>query len=229
MGVVPPIDGYLQRLRNLCDQNDSLLIFDEVITGFRLALGGAQELFGVKADITCLGKIIGGGLPAAALGGRADIMDMLAPVGPVYQAGTLSGNPLATAAANATLDILDTRCWMLDSQRVSSYEYLESRAALLEAGLADAAKEGGIAVTINRVGSIMSCFFTGKPVQNFADVQSTDIKAWKKFFARMLKQGIYLAPSAYEAMFVSLAHSKADIEKTIEAAKNSFQKIKDEK
>ncbi|MCH7556771.1 MAG: glutamate-1-semialdehyde 2,1-aminomutase [Planctomycetes bacterium] len=229
MGVVPPIDGYLQAMRNLCDQNDSLLIFDEVITGFRLALGGAQELFGVKADITCLGKIIGGGLPAAALGGRADIMDMLAPLGPVYQAGTLSGNPLATAAANATLDILDTRCWMLDSRRVSSYEYLESRTALLEAGLADAAKEADIAVTINRLGSIMSCFFTGKPVQNFADVQSTDIKRFKKFFARMLEQGIYLAPSAYEAMFVSLAHSKADIEKTIEAAKNSFQRIKDEK
>jgi len=229
MGVVPPIDGYLQAMRNLCDQNDSLLIFDEVITGFRLALGGAQELFGVKADITCLGKIIGGGLPAAAIGGRADIMDMLAPLGPVYQAGTLSGNPLAAAAANATLDILDTRCWMLDSRRVSSYEYLESRTALLEAGLADAAKEADIAVTINRLGSIMSCFFTGKPVQNFADVQSTDIKRFKKFFARMLEQGIYLAPSAYEAMFVSLAHSKADIEKTIEAAKNSFQKIKDEK
>ncbi len=229
MGVVPPIDGYLQAMRNLCDQNDSLLIFDEVITGFRLALGGAQELFGVKADITCLGKIIGGGLPAAALGGRADIMDMLAPLGPVYQAGTLSGNPLAAAAANATLDILDTRCWMLDSRRVSSYEYLESRTALLEAGLADAAKEADIAVTINRLGSIMSCFFTGKPVQNFDDVRSTDIKRFKKFFARMLEQGIYLAPSAYEAMFVSLAHSKSDIEKTIKAAKESFQKIKDDK
>jgi len=229
MGVVPPIDGYLQTLRNLCDQNDSLLIFDEVITGFRIAFGGAQQIFGVKADITCLGKIIGGGLPAAALGGRADIMDMLAPLGPVYQAGTLSGNPLATAAANATLDVLDNRFWMLDSRRVSSYEYLESRAALLEAGLANAAKDAGIAVRINRVGSIMSCFFTDRPVWNFADVQSTDIKRFKKFFALMLEKGIYLAPSAYEAMFVSLAHSKADIEKTIKAAKNSFQKIKDEK
>ncbi len=220
MGVVPPIDGYLQTLRNLCDQNDSLLIFDEVITGFRLALGGAQQLFGIKADITCLGKIIGGGLPVGALGGRADIMDMLAPLGPVYQAGTLSGNPLATAAANATLDIL--------GQKVT-YERLESSAALLEAGLANAAKEAGIAVTLNRLGSIMSCFFTDKKVQNFTDVQSTDIKRFKKFFALMLEQGIYLAPSAYEAMFVSLAHSKADIEKTIEAAKNSFRKIKDEK
>ena len=220
MGVVPPIDGYLQGLRDLCNQNDSLLIFDEVITGFRLALGGAQERFGINADITCLGKIIGGGLPVGALGGRADIMDMLAPVGSVYQAGTLSGNPLATAAANATLDIL----WEADT-----YEKLESSAALLEAGLADAAKEVGIAVTINRLGSIMSCFFTDKKVRNFADVQATNIKRFKKFFALMLEQGIYLAPSAYEAMFVSLAHSKADIEKTIEAAKYSFHKIKEEK
>jgi len=232
MGVVPPVDGYLQTLRNLCDKNDALLIFDEVITGFRLALGGAQQLFGLKADITCLGKIIGGGLPAAALGGRADIMDMLAPSGQVYQAGTLAGNPIATAAANATLDLLQARCWMLrrkascgDSRRVSSYEYLESRTAMLEAGLADAAKEAGIAVTINRVGSIMSCFFTEKKVRNFADVQSTNIKQFKKFFAEMLEQGIYLAPSAYEAMFVSLAHSKADIEKTIEAAKRSFRRL----
>ncbi len=220
MGVVPPVEGYLQTLRNLCDQDDSLLIFDEVITGFRLALGGAQELFGVKADITCLGKIIGGGLPAAALGGRADIMDMLAPTGPVYQAGTLSGNPIATAAANATLDILT---------REDCYRRLESSAAMLEAGLVNAAKEAGIAVTINRVGSIMSCFFTERKVRNFADVQSTNIKLFKRFFAEMLEQGIYLAPSAYEAMFVSLAHSKADIEKTIEAAKSCFRKIKSEK
>ena len=220
MGVVPPVEGYLQTLRNLCDQNDSLLIFDEVITGFRLALGGAQELFGVKADITCLGKIIGGGLPAAALGGRADIMNMLAPTGPVYQAGTLSGNPIATAAANATLDILT---------KEDCYRRLESSAAMLEAGLADAAKEAGIAVTINRFGSIMSCFFTERKVRNFADAQSTNIKRFKRFFAEMLEQGIYLAPSAYEAMFVSLAHSKADIEKTIEAAKSCFRKIKSEK
>ena len=219
MGVVPPIDGYLQTLRNLCDQNDSLLIFDEVITGFRLAFGGAQQLFGIKADITCLGKIIGGGLPVGALGGRADIMDMLAPLGPVYQAGTLSGNPLATAAANATLDILEKK---------DTYERLESSAALLETGLANAAKKAGIAVTLNRLGSIMSCFFTDKKVQNFTDVQSTDIKRFKKFFALMLEQGIYLAPSAYEAMFVSLAHSKADIEKTIEAARISFVKIPNE-
>jgi glutamate-1-semialdehyde 2,1-aminomutase len=217
MGVVPPIEGYLQALRQLCDCEDTLLIFDEVITGFRVALGGAQELFGIRADITCLGKIVGGGLPAAAVGGRADIMDMLAPTGPVYQAGTLSGNPVATAAANATLEILANR---------DCYRKLETSAALLEVGLADAAKEAGVAVTINRVGSIMSCFFTDRPVLNFANVQSTDIESFKKFAAMMLKQGIYLAPSAYEAMFVSLAHSKKDIEKTVEAAKRSFRKVK---
>jgi len=216
MGVVPPIDGYLQTLRSLCHAEDALLIFDEVITGFRIALGGAQELFGINADITCLGKIIGAGLPAAAFGGRADIMDMLAPLGKVYQAGTLSGNPLATAAANAALDIL---------QQQDSYQRLESSSAQLETGLAQAAKDAGIDITINRVGSIMSCFFTDKPIRNFADVQSTNIKQFKRFFAEMLQQGIYLAPSAYEAMFVSLAHTQQDIQKTIQAAKNSFRKI----
>ena len=216
MGVVPPADGYLRALRDLCDKEGSLLIFDEVITGFRVAFGGAQQLLGVESDMTCLGKIIGGGLPVGAFGGRADIMDMLAPVGPVYQAGTLSGNPLATAAAIATIDILTQK---------GTYEKLESSAAMLEAGLAGAAKEAGVDVTINRVGSIMSCFFTDKKIQNFADVQSTDIKRFKKFFSSMLSCGIYLAPSAYEAMFVSLAHSAGDIEKTIEAAKRSFQKI----
>ncbi|MFA5252675.1 MAG: aminotransferase class III-fold pyridoxal phosphate-dependent enzyme, partial [Phycisphaerae bacterium] len=178
--------------------------------------GGAQELFGVKADITCLGKIIGGGLPLAALGAMADIMDMLAPAGPVYQAGTLSGNPIATAAANATLDIL---------AKGNCYNKLEAVSAMLEAGLSDVAKDAGIPVTINRVGSIMSCFFTDSSVRNFADVQSTDIKRFKRFFAEMLKQGIYLAPSAYEAMFVSLAHTKQDIEKTIKAAQKAFQKV----
>jgi len=220
MGLVPPVEGYLQTLRDLCDENDSLLIFDEVITGFRVAYGGAQELFNVKADITCLGKIIGGGLPAAAFGGRVDIMDMLAPTGPVYQAGTLSGNPIAVAAANATLDLLT---------RDDCYQRLEFLSSLLEAGLAEAAKDAGIPVTINRVGSLMSCFFTDSPVRNFADVQSTDIKRFKRFFAEMLRQGIYLAPSAYEAMFVSLAHTKKDIERTIEAAKNSLRRMKNEK
>ncbi len=226
MGVIPPADGYLRTIRQLCNQNDSLLIFDEVITGFRVARGGAQELFGIGADITCLGKIIGGGLPLAAVGGRADIMDMLAPLGPAYQAGTLSGNPIATAAANATLDLLDAPCWILDSRRVSSYNYLEARAALLETGLAEAAQKADVAVEINRVGSIMSCFFTNKPVRNFADVQSTNIAQFKRFFMEMLRQGIYLAPSAYEAMFVSLAHTKSDISRTIEAAEKSLHRLK---
>jgi glutamate-1-semialdehyde 2,1-aminomutase len=217
MGVVPPIAGYLQTLRNLCDSDNALLIFDEVITGFRLAAGGAQQLFSMTADMTCLGKIIGGGLPAAAIGGRADIMDTLAPAGPVYQAGTLSGNPIATAAANATLDIL---------MKEDCYKKLESSAAQLEAGLTNAAKDANIPVIINRVGSIMSCFFTDRPLRNFADVQSTNIKQFKRFFAEMLTQGIYLAPSAYEAMFVSLAHSRQDIEKTIEAAQKTFLKLK---
>jgi len=217
MGVVPPIDGYLQALRSLCDENKALLVFDEVITGFRLAPGGAQELFDVKADITCLGKIIGGGLPAAALGGRADVMDMLAPLGPVYQAGTLSGNPIATAAAIATLDLL---------QKKDCYKKLDSLTSLLEAGFARLAGDAGIPVVINRIGSLMSCFFTDRPVRNFTDVQSTNIKQFKKFFAEMLARGIYLAPSAYEAMFVSLAHTKQDIVQTIEAAGDSFRKVK---
>ena len=195
MGVVPPVE---------CD---------EVISGFRLAPGGAQELYGISGDLTCLGKIIGGGLPAAAVGGRADIMEILAPLGPVYQAGTLSGNPIATAAANATLDIL---------AKGDCYEKLEASAAKLEAGLADAANRAGVDITINRVGSIMSCFFTDKPVRSFPGVQATDIESFKRYFTAMLNQGIYLAPSAYEAMFVSLAHTDEDIERTIEAARNAF-------
>ena len=220
MGVVPPVDGYLGALRDLCSENQALLIFDEVISGFRVALGGAQELYGIEADITCLGKIIGGGLPVGAFGGRTEIMDMLAPLGPVYQAGTLSGNPIATAAANATLDLLAEQ---------GCYDKLDSSAATLHAGLADAARDADLPVTINRVGSIMSCFFTDRPVRNFADVQSTNIAQFKKFFAEMLRSGIYLAPSAYEAMFVSLAHTPQDIEKTIHVAGAALRNAKSEK
>ena len=239
MGVVAPMDGYLEMLRQLCDRNGSVLIFDEVITGFRLAGGGAQELFGIKADITCLGKIIGGGLPAAAVGGKAEIMDMLAPVGHVYQAGTLSGNPVAAAAANATLDVLignpkskvlnpkqRTRYTIYDIRYTQDvYTRLERLGAMLADGLRDAARQEGVPVTINRVGSIMSCFFTDRPVRNFADVQSTDIRRFKKFFAEMLRHGIYLAPSAYEAMFISLAHSEGDIKRTIEAGRACLQRL----
>jgi glutamate-1-semialdehyde 2,1-aminomutase len=216
MGLVPPAPGYLEAIRSLCDEDGAVLIFDEVITGFRVAFGGAQGRYGIKADLTCLGKIVGGGLPLAVCGGRAEIMDMLAPVGRVYQAGTLSGNPIATAAAIATLDILaEGRC----------YRELESSAANLEAGLAQSACDVGVPVTINRVGSLLSCFFTDRPVRNFDDVKATDIAAFKRFFAEMLKRGIYLAPSAYEAMFVSLAHTKDDIERTIEAAVESFRAV----
>jgi len=214
MGVIPPADGFLQGLRDLCDAEKAVLIFDEVITGFRIALGGAQQLYGVKADVTCLGKIIGGGLPLAALGGQAQIMDMLAPIGPVYQAGTLSGNPIATAAANATLEIL---------AKGDCYKKLEAKSAMLADGLKKSAKEERVPVVINRVGSILSCFFTDRPVRNFEDVKSTNIRLFKSFFAEMLTRGIYIAPSAYEAMFVSLAHSKADIEKTVEACRASFE------
>ncbi|MHC4293069.1 MAG: glutamate-1-semialdehyde 2,1-aminomutase [Planctomycetota bacterium] len=217
MGVVPPLEGYLQTLKELCVSQKSLLIFDEVITGFRVAAGGAQELYDIHADITCLGKIIGGGLPLAAFGGRTDIMDMLSPLGTVYQAGTLSGNPIATAAANATLDILTEE---------GCYEKLETTASKLETGLVEAAKEASISTTINRVGSIMSCYFTDNQVRNFEEVKSTNIKQFKRYFTAMLNNGIYLAPSAFEAMFVSLAHTNEDIEKTIEAAQRSFRNIK---
>jgi glutamate-1-semialdehyde 2,1-aminomutase len=220
MGVVPPEDGYLEGLRSICDDEGAVLIFDEVITGFRLAYGGAQQLYGIKADITCLGKVIGGGLPLAAVGGRSDVMNSLAPLGPVYQAGTLSGNPIATAAANATLEVL---------AKEGTYQKLDSLGGRLEKGLAAAAKEVGVAVTINRVGSLLSCFFTEGPVRDFADVKSSDIKRFKKFFAEMLERGIYLAPSAYEAMFVSLAHSQEDIEETIKAAGESLRLTIDDK
>jgi glutamate-1-semialdehyde 2,1-aminomutase len=239
MGVVPPVEGYLEALRTLCDENGAVLVFDEVISGFRVAAGGAQERYGVEADMTCLGKIIGGGLPLAAFGGRAAIMDLLAPGGEVYQAGTLSGNPIATAAANATLEILcgDTCSGALGASKAGQargpaptgapgpYERLEASAAALEAGFARAATDAGIGVTINRVGSIMSCFFTEKPVRNFDNVQGTDITRFKKFFAAMLSRGIYLAPSAYEAMFVSLAHTERDIEQTVQAARESFAEL----
>jgi len=216
MGVVPPVDGYLKGLRDLCDIEKAVLIFDEVISGFRVARGGAQQLYGVKADVTCLGKIIGGGMPLAAFGGRADIMDMLAPAGPVYQAGTLSGNPIATAAAIATLNIL---------AKGDCYKKLEAKSAMFAEGLKEAAKEANVSVTINRVGSLLSCFFTGRPVHNFDDVKTTNIERFKKFFSEMLSRGVYIAPSAYEAMFVSLAHSQKDIKKTLKASMAGFKSI----
>jgi len=217
MGVVLPEEDYLRTLRCLCDANNALFIFDEVITGFRLCYGGAQNMYDIRPDLTCLGKIAGGGLPLAAIGGADSVMSLLCPEGPVYQAGTLAGNPLATAAANVTLDVLekDTSC----------YRRLEQLGQLLQQGLEASAAAAKVPITINRAGSIMSCFFTDTPVRNFHDVQRTNIARFRKFFAAMLNQGIYLAPSAYEAMFISLAHTKEDIEKTIVAAQNSFGMI----
>ncbi|MBN1124016.1 MAG: glutamate-1-semialdehyde 2,1-aminomutase [Sedimentisphaerales bacterium] len=216
MGLVVPKSGYLKSLRQLCDNNGAVLVFDEVISGFRVALGGAQEFFGIQADITCLGKIIGGGLPVGAVGGRAEIMDLLAPLGPVYQAGTLSGNPLAMAAAIATLDVLAERI---------CYRRLEQAGRTLQEGFEEASRKTGIPVTVNRAGSILSCFFTEGPIENFQDVQHSNIGRFKKFFSGMLNQGIYLAPSAFETMFVSLAHSEKDLEKTTESVYNVFREL----
>ena len=217
MGVILPKPGYLRSLRRLCSENKSLLIFDEVITGFRFCFGGAEKIFKVRPDLTCLGKIVGGGLPAAAVGGRAEIMDMLAPTGPVYQAGTLSGNPLATAAALATLKILKNK---------NFYSRLEEKSEMLRDGLLDAAKRTSVSLTVNRIGSLLSCFFSEKPVENFTGAKSANAEFFKEFFAQMLKNGIYLAPSPFEAMFICAAHSKKDIEKTIIAAHNSLKAIK---
>lgn len=216
MGVVVPKAGYLAGLRQLCDANGAVLIFDEVITGFRIAYGGAQQVYGVEADLTCLGKIVGGGLPCAAVGGKRDIMEQLAPLGPVYQAGTLSGNPLAVAAANKTLELL---------REPGFYQTLEKTSALLESGLKSATAEYNIPLTVNRVGSILSGFFTERPVNNFDDVQTTDIALFKRFFAGLLEAGVYIAPSAYEAMFVGAAHTQQHIEKTVEAVYNVLKTV----
>jgi glutamate-1-semialdehyde 2,1-aminomutase len=216
MGVVPPVDGFLAGLRRLCTQHGAVLIFDEVITGFRVSLGGAQQLYGVKPDLTCLGKVIGGGLPVGAFGGRAGIMDRLAPAGDVYQAGTLSGNPLAVAAGLETLRILAAG---------DVYERLERKAALLEEGLGAALKAKGLAACLTRVGSMSCLFFTGQPVVDFATAKTSDTARFAKYFAGMLKEGIYLAPSQFEAAFVSAAHSLADIERTVEAAGKVIKRL----
>ncbi len=216
MGVVPPVEGFLAGLRDLCTRHGVLLIFDEVITGFRVALGGAQELYGVRPDLTCLGKIIGGGLPVGAFGGRADIMDQLAPVGGVYQAGTLSGNPLAVAAGLETLRIL---------AEGGIYGKIERRAALLEEGLGEALKAKGMPACLTRVGSLSCLFFTGEPVVDFNTAKTSDTGRFARYFAGMLDEGIYLAPSQFEAAFVSAAHTVADIERTIEAATKVLKRL----
>jgi glutamate-1-semialdehyde 2,1-aminomutase len=213
MGVVPPKEGFLRGLRDLCSRDGALLIFDEVITGFRVGPGGAQELYGIKPDLTCLGKIIGGGLPAAAFGGPRAIMEHLAPVGGVYQAGTLSGNPLAVAAGLATLNIL---------KRDNPYPQLEKKAAALAQGLKEILTREGVPHTVNRVGSMLSLFFQPGPVTCYEEALQSDKEAFKRFFGKMLDNGIYLAPSPFEAWFVSASHTDDDIEKTLEAVQRSI-------
>jgi glutamate-1-semialdehyde 2,1-aminomutase len=208
-GLYPPKPGFLDFLREITNTEGALLIFDEVMTGFRLALGGAQERYGIKPDLSCFGKIIGGGLPVGAFGGRADIMDCLAPLGPVYQAGTLSGNPLAMAAGIAAIQELSSS---------KAYAALEQSGAALETGMKDAAKSAGVAVQFNRVGSMFCGYFTEQPVHNLADAMKSDRARFTKYFHGMLREGIYLAPSQFEAGFLSTAHTAADIEKTVRAA-----------
>ena len=217
-GLYLPRPGYLQFLREITQANGALLIFDEVMTGFRLAPGGAQERFGITPDLTCFGKIIGGGLPVGAFGARADIMDLLAPLGPVYQAGTLSGNPLAMAAGIAALKELNSKNGKQKAESGNKYALLEELGAQLEAGMRDAAKSAKVPMTFNRCGSMFCGYFTGGPVWNLADAMKSDRERFKKFFHWMLAEGIYLAPSQFESGFISTAHTAMDIEKTVNAA-----------
>ncbi len=210
MGVVPPAAGFLSALRDITMDNGAMLIFDEVITGFRVSYGGAQALYGITPDITCLGKVIGGGLPVGAYGGRHEIMEVVAPLGPMYQAGTLSGNPLAVAAGIAALKAL---------QKPGVYQKLDDMGAKLAAALESAARETETAATVNRVGSMLTAFFCTGPVSSYADVQRADTQAYAHFFHAMLNKGIYMAPSQFESAFVSLAHTDADIQSTQEAAR----------
>ncbi|MDE2070487.1 MAG: glutamate-1-semialdehyde 2,1-aminomutase [Gammaproteobacteria bacterium] len=214
MSCVPPVPGFLETLRELCTRHRSVLIFDEVMTGFRVARGGAQALYGIQPDLTTLGKIIGGGMPVGAFGGRREIMEKIAPLGPVYQAGTLSGNPLAMAAGLATLELLDA---------LEFHAQLELRTRQLAEGLGEAAQNAGIALSVNHVCGMFGLFFSNAPrITNYAQVMACDAAGFKRFFHAMLAQGVYLAPSAFEAGFVSAAHSQADIEATVAAARKAF-------
>jgi glutamate-1-semialdehyde 2,1-aminomutase len=209
MGFVPPLPGFLEGLREQCDRSGALLIFDEVISGFRAAYGGAQELLGLTPDLTCLGKVVGGGLPAAAYGGRRDLMRQMAPEGPVYQAGTLSGNPLAMAAGLATLRRL---------ARPGTYAALEAKSRRLAEGLQEIADHAGVPFTSASVGGILGFFFHPGPVRNFAEAKQAHAGRFRRFFRSMLEQGVYLAPSPFECAFLSLAHRRADIDATLAAA-----------
>ena len=213
MGLVPPAEGFLAGLREITKEHGALLIFDEVISGFRASYGGAQKVYDIMPDLTCLGKIIGGGLPVGAYGGRREIMEQVAPVGPVYQAGTLSGNPVAMAAGIATFKEL---------AQPGVYEAVEAKAKTLAVGLQAAAEEAGVKVAINQSASLLTVFFTAEKVDSYVAAMKSDTSKFKVFFQSMLNQGIYLPPSQFECWFVSLAHSDADLDKTIAAAKQAF-------
>lgn len=218
MGVVNPAAGYLEKLQKLCADNGALLIFDEVMTGFRGCFGGVSKLSGVKPDLTCLGKVVGGGMPLAVYGGRADIMSSIAPEGPVYQAGTLSGNPVAVAAGTATL-----RKIKADN---GFYQRLLARSEKLDKGLAAAAAEAGIKVVGNRFGSMLTMFFTAESVTDYDSAKKSDTQLFARWFREMLAEGIYLAPSQFEAAFVSIAHTEADIDHTIATASRVFKRLR---
>jgi glutamate-1-semialdehyde 2,1-aminomutase len=215
MGCIPPVDGFLKGLRDLCDEFKALLIFDEIITGFRVALGGAQSLFGIMPDITTLGKIVGGGMPIGAYGGKKDIMKIVAPSGPMYQAGTFSGNPLAMSAGYTMLRILNANKMI--------YKQLEKRAAQLEEGIKDNLGKLGLKYTFNRVGSMWTLFFTSKPVTDYDSAKLTDVARFSAYFRKMLEMGIYLPPSQFESAFISTAHTEKTIDKTIKACYNALQ------
>lgn len=214
MGCIPPQQDFLEKLRILCDENHALLIFDEVMTGFRVAKGGAQSIYNIKPDLTCFGKIIGGGLPVGAYGGKSEIMDKIAPLGPVYQAGTLSGNPLAMAVGLKTLELID---------KAGVYEALEEKGSYLENGILKAAKKHNVAIQLNRIGSMFSIFFTDSPVTNAEDARNADQKLFNKLFHHLLENGVYIAPSAFEAGFISLTHSMDDLDNTILQYKTFFK------
>jgi glutamate-1-semialdehyde 2,1-aminomutase len=216
MGFIPPLPGFLEGLREICSARGALLIFDEVMTGFRVHSQSAQGLYGIDPDLTCLGKVMGGGMPAAAYGGKREFMSRIAPEGDIYQAGTLSGNPLAMAAGLATLRAL---------RRPGVYEKLEARADRLIAGLVEIASEQGVELCAGRAGGMFGFFFHPGPVRNFSQAKAADQDRFKAFFAEMLKRGVYLAPSAFEAGFISLAHRTADIDRTLEAARPAMKKV----
>jgi glutamate-1-semialdehyde 2,1-aminomutase len=213
MGLVPPRPGFLEGLRAICDRAGALLVFDEVISGFRAAAGGAQQVFGVRPDLTCLGKIIGGGLPVGAYGGRADVMELIAPAGPVYQAGTLSGNPLAMAAG----------LWSIQELSPRLYKHMARLGAQLAAGLADAARRAGVPMQVNGFGSLLTPFFTDQPVRDYASALTCDTEAYGRFFRGMLARGIYAPPSQFEAWFLSGAHTARDVDRTINAARAALK------